>query len=935
MIPYNELQWLQKFLGRSEYADRIVSQLNYAANLSRALDGKYAEEVKDAILWLCDAVHADGEVITKATALQAEQMLLPLSVDAKAIRVHSVAHAHIDMNWMWGYQETVAVTVDTFRTVLNLMKEYPALTFGQSQASTYEIIETYAPYMLDEIKQRIREGRWEVTASTWVETDKNMPSGESLARHLLYTRRYLSELLELDPASFDFDFEPDTFGHNISVPEICAAGGVKYYYHCRGNGEPGQNAYVWRGRAGGELLVYREPHWYNTTVEPNMLWDLPMQCKLQGTPLILNVYGVGDHGGGPTRRDIERLGRMASWPIMPTILFSTYRAFFSELEQYRDTLPVVQGELNFLFDGCYTSQSRIKMANRIGEARAYEAETICTEAAMVGGMDFAKSFQDAWKGILFNHFHDILPGSGVQETREHAMGKFQDSMAYVGTNGNAGMRHIASCIDTTGISLPDDRDSLSEGGGVGHNVSPNNYYGLPATERGMGIRRLVHFFNPSQYDYDGMADCTVYDWGYNIATARWATPAGEVTAHKFLVNGTWYWGHSFVKFAVHVKVPAFGYASYILDCAPEQGGNIMPLLNQRTDLYARNDIVMENECIRAVLDGRTAEILSLCDKASGKMLIEGRSGHFRLIAENPLRNMTSWVVGDYMKIENIQQSANVRIWHVDLSRPRQQVKFYLDFGERSHLEVCISLDDDSRYLHYEITVDFHELGKKSVSVPQLSFALPLAYASEKCRFDVPFGTVDRVQYNYDMPGCTFAVPLGAEGAALMLLSDSKYGYRYTDNTVALTLLRGSYDPDPCPEYGIHKIRMGVGVCQPDRGDSALYAMSDAFVHPISYCTADLGTRSGTLGLDGRMLCVQGDVRVTALKTAEDGKGVVVRMYNVGDTAADWSLGFAKPIAAAYYADVHENKLASAKADGNAVVGTCAPYAICTVLVELQ
>ena len=185
MIPYNELQWLQKFLGRSEYADRIVSQLNYAANLSRALDGKYAQEVKDAILWLCDAVHADGDVITKASALKAEQMLLSLSADAKACRVHSVAHAHIDMNWMWGYQETVAVTVDTFRTVLNLMKEYPALTFGQSQASTYEIIETYAPYMLDEIKQRIREGRWEVTASTWVETDKNMASGESLARHIL------------------------------------------------------------------------------------------------------------------------------------------------------------------------------------------------------------------------------------------------------------------------------------------------------------------------------------------------------------------------------------------------------------------------------------------------------------------------------------------------------------------------------------------------------------------------------------------------------------------------------------------------------------------------------------------------------------------------------------------------------------------------------
>ncbi|MBQ7378509.1 MAG: alpha-mannosidase [Clostridia bacterium] len=934
MIPYNELQWLQKFLGSSQYAARIVSQLNYAANLSRALDGKYDETVKDAILWLCEAIRGDGEVLTKASALQAEQMLMPLSKDAKTYRVHSVAHAHIDMNWMWGYQETVAVTVDTFRTVLNLMKEYPQLTFGQSQASTYEIVEKYAPYMLDEIKQRIREGRWEVTASTWVETDKNMASGESLARHILYTRRYLSALLELPTSAFDFDFEPDTFGHNISVPEICAAGGVKYYYHCRGNGTQGQNAYVWRSRAGGELLVYREPHWYNTTIEENMMWDIPMQCKAQGANIILNVYGVGDHGGGPTRRDVERLMRMSSWPIMPTILFSTYAAFFAELEQYRSTLPVVEGELNFLFDGCYTSQSRIKMANRIGEARAFEAEAICTEAAMLGGMDFAGSFREAWKGILFNHFHDILPGSGVPETREHTMGKFQDSLAYIGTNANAGMRYIASCIDTTGIELPDEPDSISEGGGVGHNTSPTNYYRMPATERGMGMRRLVHFFNPTQYDFDGTTDCTIYDWSYNIATARWSTPDGQVTEHQFIQDGTWYWGHTFCKFAVHVKVPAFGFASYILDCAPEQGKDVVPLMYERTDTHARDEIVLENRYIKAVFDCRTAELTSLTDKESGSVLVDSSSAYFRHITESTIRNMTSWRVGDYMKVENIQQSANVRINRTDTTNRCKLISYYLDFAERSHLEVQIRLDEDSRFLQYEVTVDFHEIGIPGKSVPQLNFALPFSYASEKCRFDVPFGTVDRARYNYDVPASSFAVPLGDKGAALMLISDSKYGFRYTEGMIALSLVRGSYDPDPCPEYGIHRIRIGVGVCHPDKGDRELYRMADAFVHPISYCTADLGKREGTIKLCEQMLRVQGEMRVTALKTSEQGKAFVVRMHNVGAEPTDWSLTFAQPIKAAYYTDVHESIIGDVAFNGNSASGTSAPYAICTVLVEL-
>ena len=225
MISYDVLETLKAKMGTSSYADRIVSELHFACNLSKALDGRYDSEIAEAINALAHAVSEEG-VITKTAALACEQMLLPMQADAKKYRIHCVAHAHIDMNWMWGFQETVSVTVDTFRTVLNLMKEYPSLTFAQSQASTYEIIEKYAPAMLPEIKERVQEGRWEVSASTWVETDKNMPSGESLARHILYTKQYLSRLLDIPPESLSLDFEPDTFGHNISVPEICAAGGA-------------------------------------------------------------------------------------------------------------------------------------------------------------------------------------------------------------------------------------------------------------------------------------------------------------------------------------------------------------------------------------------------------------------------------------------------------------------------------------------------------------------------------------------------------------------------------------------------------------------------------------------------------------------------------------------------------------------------------------
>lgn len=172
--------------------------------------------------------------------LAAEERLKSLSCVAKSLSVIYAAHAHIDMNWEWGAQETVTAVIDTFQTMLDLMDEYPDFTFSQSQASTYEIIEKHCPSMLERIRARVQEGRWEVTASTWVEPDKNMTGTESMARHILYTKRYLSRLLGVSAESLNIDFEPDTFGHSANIPEgFLSQGGVKYYYHAAGLTEIG------------------------------------------------------------------------------------------------------------------------------------------------------------------------------------------------------------------------------------------------------------------------------------------------------------------------------------------------------------------------------------------------------------------------------------------------------------------------------------------------------------------------------------------------------------------------------------------------------------------------------------------------------------------------------------------------------------------------
>ena len=193
---------------------------------------------------------------------------------------------------------------------------------------------------MEEIKARIREGRWEVTANAWVETDKNMPDTESLLRHISVTRDYLRDVWEIDPDSLKVDFSPDTFGHSRFVPEINAFAGVPYYYHCRGL-QDDLTLYRYRAPSGSEVLMYKEPYWYNSGVNPdNGTGVFEMERRCGGLKTALIVYGVGNHGGGATRRDIETMLEMQTWPIFPTLKFGTIHEYFEKAQAVRARVPV-------------------------------------------------------------------------------------------------------------------------------------------------------------------------------------------------------------------------------------------------------------------------------------------------------------------------------------------------------------------------------------------------------------------------------------------------------------------------------------------------------------------------------------------------------------------------------------------------------------------
>ncbi|MBD3177084.1 MAG: alpha-mannosidase, partial [Armatimonadia bacterium] len=407
-----------------EPADRLVAELRFATGLARQTEGKTEEWlglIGTAMDKLEEALNSGRALELGKVVAEAEELLAPIGQEAKTYTIHCCGHGHIDMNWMWSWPETVSVTLDTFETMDRLMDEFPEFHYSQSQISVYKLTQQHHPELWERVKQRVKEGRWEVTAAHWVEGDKNLASGEILCRHLLYSRRWLQENLDMPYEDTKLDWEPDTFGHAWTLPGILNRAGVTRYYHHRA-GE-GHRLYWWEGKDGSRVLAYDDyPVGYNCDIAPYMGDHLLRFTQETGLRHMMWVFGVGDHGGGPTRNMLRVAQKMKEWPIWPVVKLGTTNDFYeiAEREAPKLDLPVVQKELNFVFRGCYTAETQIKLANRLMENQLVEAEACAVLGGALTGMPYPfQGLFESWERAMFIQFHDILPGSGVRETRQH------------------------------------------------------------------------------------------------------------------------------------------------------------------------------------------------------------------------------------------------------------------------------------------------------------------------------------------------------------------------------------------------------------------------------------------------------------------------------------------------------------------------------------
>src|ERR1700691_1212585 len=410
---------------------------------------------------------------------EAQKGLLTLRPLLQQADIHLTGNAHIDAAWRWPWTETVEVVRQTFGTALQLMDEYPKYTYTQSAAAYDEWVEQKYPPEFAEIQKRVKEGRWEMVGGMWVEPDLNMPDGESQVRQLLIGKRYFQSRFGVDVR---IGWNPDSFGYNWQLPQIYKRSGVDYFVTQKmawnDTNQLPLKLFWWQSPDGSRVLSYF-PHDYVNEIDPVDMAKAFAHARQDnpGTTEMMHLYGIGDHGGGPTRAMLDSGDRwLAPDKAYAQLHFGDAQGFFSAVEKELDTahvpvwnyktlaagdtklppppaglwsLPVWNDELYLEFHrGVMTTQAAHKRNTRESEEEMLNAEKWSSIAWLSGAPYPAPQLNEAWKKVLFNQFHDLAAGSGIGVIYKDAQRDYDMVRFTADDVSAAALADIASRVDT-------------------------------------------------------------------------------------------------------------------------------------------------------------------------------------------------------------------------------------------------------------------------------------------------------------------------------------------------------------------------------------------------------------------------------------------------------------------------------------------------------
>jgi len=787
-----------------------------------------------------------------------------------------VGHAHIDLSWLWRWEETVRdVAVQTFAGTLARMRQEPDLTFAQSQPALYEAIEAGNPELFRAIREKIREGTWIPVGGMWVEPDLNMPDGEALARQLLYGKRYFLEKFGVD---VKIGWNPDSFGHNAQLPQIYAKAGIKDYVF--GRCAPDKTvAFTWKGKDGSTVLCYVPQGWYNVSLKDGLKSVLTDAAKMSPLKDFMILYGEGDHGGGPRDADLRAYETARSDRSQPRLKFAAPADYFQILERAKSTLPEVAGELNFTFPGCYTTQVETKAGNRKGENLLLAAEKFSAWATAGGYRDYypERDLDEAWKIVLRHQFHDILDGSAIGPVYDEVRGYYEQAFARGQRALDFSLASITNAVDTRGPGVP-----LLVYNGLAWPVSGPAIADIPRNGLPEGPFRLVD------------------DKG------------GEVTYQILASFGPASVPDVRILFIAE-DVPSLGYALY----RAVPGGPAEPAPS-----LAAGPEFLENEFLRVGVDPRSGWITSLKDKARNREVLAGPANVLQAIADEP-ESMSAWELGLKDVVGNIGEGG-AKIALVE-SGPVRAVLRVTSAFRRSAFTQDIILYRHARQVDFKIGADWQE---RNVLIKA---AFPLDLRDPKAEFEIPFGTVLRPPNGAEAPALRWVDASDADGGAA-LLNDGRYGYDVKGGVLRLSVIRGATNPDPEADRGRHEFGYALAPHAGDWRAGQIVRRGYELNNPLVVRTA----MAHPGALPGRTAFVRvgpDNVVLTSMKMASgyNDRGMIVRLVEMEGRPSEATMAWPWPVEA-METDLIERPLKKLAPEGAEVKIALAPYEIKTVRI---
>lgn len=670
-------------------------------------------------------------------------------------KIHLIANAHLDPVWQWNWREGCGEVLMTFRSALDRLDEYPELIFTCSSAAYYRWVEELDPKMFGEICSRVAEGRWVPVNGWWVQPDCNMPSGESFARHSLYSQSYYREKFgRLCRTGYNID----SFGHSGSLPRILKESGMSAYVYMRPKdfeGPAPNNAFLWEGNDGTTVPAFHLATEYGLNGSDVIDSELKKACNFSRETDcdVMFFFGVGNHGGGPTRGDIEHLLSLAKDD--ERLVFSDPDSFFKAIESEKDRLPRFTGELQHNARGCYSSASPIKRLNRKGENALVSAEKWDTLAYLTLGTPTAKeALDEAWKDVLFCQFHDSICGCSIGQVYEDAKEFIGHSLSVAHKAENAAHIRLISAIDTyvEGISAPVDASKL-----------PREFRNHSCP---YGVERPIVVFNPHPY------------------TATWPVqtyhPALSVRDSKgnFVpfqnVNGPSSTKEINQDTCFLATVPPMGYQVYWLKAGwngPTEGA----AEKFATDLTV-NGTALENSFIKAVINPDTGLIDSLVSKPSGDELLSG-PGAVPVVIDDSLGGSWGGKSARFDTVLSDMKCSRVRVTESGPFRATVRASFVYGL---STLTVDYVLTAEAKALRMSCKAVWHE----NATVLKLTF--PLAKNAPTNTAEVAFSVNTR-----ESDGGEEYMHRWVDAGGLSVINDCRYGYDCNGRELRITALRNT------------------------------------------------------------------------------------------------------------------------------------------------